>query len=465
MPVDASIISEIPSLSGDPASSVAKVYTLKGMVDENQLNQLKLGEAKQTADDDQKTRQILAKSNISTPEGLMKASESLNKAGLAGPAMDLLKTAQQGQKQQAELSEAHIKILEASQNILGPAAIGIKQTLTTNPAMARAQYAQKVAEILPLLPPEMVAKIPAQPPQDDRQFSQLLDTTIGTSASARKMLAQQMAGKKEELSERAETTRERAESERERHDITQEKANSPTAVSVENTAQMIANGQMPMLTGFSLKTPWGQAVVSRVREIDPEYEYGEAPAKAATLRAFTSGSQGNTVRSLNVAISHLGTLSDLATGLHNNDIQLVNRASNAWKTQTGSPAPTNFTSARDIVANEIVKAVTSSGGTLADREEAQKQIQAAASPQQLTGVIKTWKQLLSGQLGGLRQQYEQGTGQKDFERFLSEDVKNQLETSAKAPSGQPKAGDVVQGYKFKGGDPSKKASWEKVSGG
>ena len=33
-----------------------------------------------------------------------------------------------------------------------------------------------------------------------------------------------------------------------------------------------------------------------------------------------------------------------------------------------------------------------------------------------------------------------------------------------AVPGAPKAGDVMDGYKFKGGDPADKSNWEKVSG-
>lgn len=64
--------------------------------------------------------------------------------------------------------------------------------------------------------------------------------------------------------------------------------------SVENTAQMIANGQMPMITGFSLKTPWGQAVLSRVKEINPNYsaiDYASA-SKATTTAAAIAGKVG-----------------------------------------------------------------------------------------------------------------------------------------------------------------------------
>jgi hypothetical protein len=212
-------------------------------------------------------------------------------------------------------------------------------------------------------------------------------------------------------------------------------ADSYSPSSVETTAQMIVNGQIPMLTGFSLKTPWGQAVVGRVGQIAPAiagqsgsgYQGAVYGARSSALKDFTSGKSSQTVRSLNVAIAHLGTLGDLATALHNGDAQLLNKVGVIYKTQTGNPAPTNFAGARSIVANEIVKAVTASGGGVTDRQEAQAEVSAANSPEQLSGVIQTWKQLLGGQLGGLKQQYEQGTSNRDFNRFLSPQVIAQLE--------------------------------------
>jgi hypothetical protein len=201
-----------------------------------------------------------------------------------------------------------------------------------------------------------------------------------------------------------------------------------TPESIETVAQLIANGQMPLPSGsLFLRSPYGQAVVKRVGELKPDFQGGSYANRTAAMKDFTSGKSANTVRSLNVAIAHLGTLDALAAALGNKDVNLLNRAKNTWRTQTGSDLPTNFAAARAIVANEIVKAVTAGGGALADREEASNEVNAANSPEQLAGVIATWKQLLAGQLGGLKQQYEQGTQNQDFNRFLSQEVIDQLE--------------------------------------
>ena len=211
--------------------------------------------------------------------------------------------------------------------------------------------------------------------------------------------------------------------------------------SVDATASMIANGQVAPLSGFAMKTDWGQQVMKRVNDLNPQFSGATFGNVKQAEQKFNVGKQGDTVRSLNVATSHLDTLGTLADALNTGNIQAVNKAANIWKTQTGSSAPTNFEGAKKIVADEVVKAVVGSGGGVADREEAARSIQAANSPAQLRGVINTYKDLMHGQLNGLRQQYEQSTGKTDFERFLSPQIKTQ-----NAPSAARSAADAILGH-------------------
>jgi hypothetical protein len=139
-------------------------------------------------------------------------------------------------------------------------------------------------------------------------------------------------------------------------------------------------------------------------------------ANQRTLGAFSSGKEAQSVRAFGVALSHLDTLSELSDALKNGDIKVINRVGNLVAEQTGKPAPTNFAAAKRIVADEIVKSVTGAAGALGDRETADKTLNAANSPEQLKGVIATYKKLMDGQLGGLRNQYKAGTGRDDFDK-------------------------------------------------
>lgn len=166
-------------------------------------------------------------------------------------------------------------------------------------------------------------------------------------------------------------------------------------------------------------------------------------AQADTLKQFSAGKNGNTVRSLNVAVQHLDQLSQLGTALQNGDVPLLNKLGNAWAKQTGKAAPVTFDAMKKIVADEIVKAVVGSGGGVADREEASRSMNNAQSPAQMAEVIQNYKGLMAGQLNGLRQQYAEGTGREDFERFLLPVTRAELETHTQSQASSQVPADIA----------------------
>lgn len=188
---------------------------------------------------------------------------------------------------------------------------------------------------------------------------------------------------------------------------------------VENVSDMIASGRMAPLGAMAMRTPFGQAVMSRVAEKNPAYRAQDFGTSSKAEKDFATGKQGNAVRSFNVGLSHLDTLGQLADAMGNKDTQTINRLGNYFATQTGQEAPVKFEAAKKVVTDEIVKAIVGAGGTGHDREEAAKTVSAASSPAQLRGVINTYKELMVGQLNGLDQQYRTTTGRNDFNKYLS----------------------------------------------
>ncbi len=149
-------------------------------------------------------------------------------------------------------------------------------------------------------------------------------------------------------------------------------------------------------------------------------------AEGAAEQAFESGAQGNTVRSINVAMDHTDTLLQLGEALQNGDTRRLNQLKNVIKSEFGYEGPVDFNFAKQIVGDEIVKAVIGNGaGTGEDRRGLQAAFDAANSPRQLVGVIRTADALLGGQLQGLRRQY-QGAGLTDFDAKLSPKAKTRL---------------------------------------
>jgi hypothetical protein len=203
---------------------------------------------------------------------------------------------------------------------------------------------------------------------------------------------------------------------------------------MEITAKAIAEGRLPPLTGYAMRSPGASAIMAKVMTLNPTYSGRDYGTTAKAEKDFATGKLGNTVRSFNVALAHLDTLSGLADALDNGDTQLINKIGNAYATQTGGAAPVSFEAAKHMVADEIVKAVTGSAGALGDREAAANTINAASSPEQLRGVIDTYKHLMAGQLDGLRLQYKSTTGKSDFDsKYLGAEAHSLGGSPAPAP--------------------------------
>jgi hypothetical protein len=194
-------------------------------------------------------------------------------------------------------------------------------------------------------------------------------------------------------------------------------------------------GQMPISGMGKNAAALRTQVLNRATELAGGMPAAEAAATVASnkqdigsrtkaVKDFSTGKQGQQVNAFNTAIDHLGTMSKLSDALQNNDVKAINTLGNTVARQTGEPAPTNFNAAKQIVTAEIIKAVVASGGGVTERQEAERNFADANSPQQLKGIIDTYKQLLGGQLNSLSLQYENTTGRKDFNTKLTPEAKN-----------------------------------------
>jgi hypothetical protein len=172
----------------------------------------------------------------------------------------------------------------------------------------------------------------------------------------------------------------------------------------ERTAHAIASGQLPAPTGMALLNPKNQRILGRVMEINPQYDSTTVDAKKKAARDFTTGALGNSMRSFQVAGQHLDQLGELVDGLNNGNMQIVNKIGNAYASQTGSPAPTNFEAAKDVVSKEVVKAIVAGGGGVSERQELSHLMDQAKSPKQLKGVIQQYRNLMAAQHDALLQQ-------------------------------------------------------------
>jgi hypothetical protein len=220
----------------------------------------------------------------------------------------------------------------------------------------------------------------------------------------------------------------------------------------EHTAQMIANYEIPPLAGFAMNRPFGQAVMGRVSELNPDYSAPEYNSRNKAVTAFNTGKQGDQIKFFNNSVQHLGTLDNLITAMGSGDVQAVNRVRQYFQNQFGQEAPGDFDAAKNIVGQEIVKSIVANGGGEGERQAAAATLAAAKSPEQLRGIINTYKELAGAQLRDLKLQYENATGLHNFEKKLIPESQAQLAavearaatTNAAATAPAPKEGDRKQ---------------------
>lgn len=189
----------------------------------------------------------------------------------------------------------------------------------------------------------------------------------------------------------------------------------------------IADYQMNPAQLFSLRKNMRANAMGDLFIYDPTYDQRRFNQTNRAITGWAQSPEGRATRSLSVVIEHLGTAEELGQALQNGNVQLLNQLKNTLKTQFGYAGPTNFEAAKQIVADEMTKAVI--GGQIAegDRQGLQRQISQANSPAQLEGAIHTFKELMGGQVIGLQHTYETATGLHNFNSWLT--PRAQLEVS------------------------------------
>lgn len=174
----------------------------------------------------------------------------------------------------------------------------------------------------------------------------------------------------------------------------------------EATANLVAQGKLALAGQLP-------AIANRAAEINPGVSQGQYVAGNATEKAMPALTQP-----FNASTLHLAQLGQLADALNNGDTQLINGIGNKIAMWNGGAAPTNFDALKQIVGQEVTKAIVANGGSAGERDEAAKTIAGYSSPAQFAGVIQTYQNAMGAQLQALAQRYKAGGGQKDFSSFL-----------------------------------------------
>jgi hypothetical protein len=435
-----------------PFESQGKALQLRQMMAADQQNQYQQQQQRQAQQDDQSYRAAL-QANPGGGAGLLSAlAGSGNYKGHAA-AVKADQDARKGNadidKTKADTAKSAYDTAEKQFEYAGQLAGG----WANNPGVTRQQIATELnaAAQIGIITPEIaqakLAEIQTMP-EDPRALQgwanktlmqvmkakdQFALTTVDANTAANN--ATSTANSKRSAASSKYSADSSANSARQRlaFDKSQMEGTGPDAS--EAMIDAIGQGKMSPPTGYALRNPKVLAMMERVAQKYPDYDATEYAGKTRAMRDFTTGRQGDSIRSFAVASDHLKQLDGLVDALNNKDIPLINKYGNLIAQNTGSAAPTNFDAAKGIVAKEVLKSIVAGGGGVEERQELSHLLSNAKTGPQLKGVIKTYLHLMEAQKDGLERQYEVSTGRKD--------AKTRFDYSKKAGAGAPAPGGVV----------------------
>lgn len=175
-------------------------------------------------------------------------------------------------------------------------------------------------------------------------------------------------------------------------------------------------------------------------------------AQQSIERRYGAGRGANDMTALNTVAHHLKLMTDYASALRTGDtpfteIPRLNQIIQAAARERGLPEVTNFNIARDILADEVVRLLTSTGGTEADRAGMQSRLAPMMSEYQQTGALTALEGFVAGRFQALEQGYARNDPLrvKDFRENLltpeARDVFNKHGTpqAGASPAAAPQA--------------------------
>ena len=162
-----------------------------------------------------------------------------------------------------------------------------------------------------------------------------------------------------------------------------------------------------MLMGkFLDENPWATAK-------DAEEWRANRLLNESTMRAMGGGIFGRNIVALNTVADHVLRVQEYADALGNGQLPRANQVVNTLAKERGLPEVTTFEAGRDIMADEVVRLLTATGGTRGDREGMQSRLQTMMSPEQFAGVFDMLKHMTGGRLDALKQQFARGDPKRE----------------------------------------------------
>lgn len=214
---------------------------------------------------------------------------------------------------------------------------------------------------------------------------------------------------------------------------------------VQAQVKALAEGRMQFPSGFALKSPYWQQMLTAVSQYDPGFDAMNYNARANTRKDFTSGESSKNIAAINTAMAHLGSLKKSYDALGNTDYPTYNSVANYLGKQFGNKdiqAETTHVSANaEAVSHELAKVFRSTGMSEGEINAWKQKINTSSTPSESNAVIESALELMNGRMQALSEKYKQGMGTtKDPLELLSPEA----QAAYKKLAGLNQAGDASQ---------------------
>lgn len=223
---------------------------------------------------------------------------------------------------------------------------------------------------------------------------------------------------------------------------------------VRDTVQAIAEGRQAVPSGR-----WGEALREAAFHLNPALRGQEFSKRQAGERYFASGKGADAATTLNQMMGHSANLMRSAAALQNTGWRTANKALMAYGRETNDPAVGRFLTDIHVLRDEASR-VFKGTATEGEIKRSADLIDGASSYEYLQAQLQEFVSLIESRLDALQHQYERSTGRTGE----SADLLSPHARAAKdlIERGGPAPGTVMDGYRFKGGNPSDKSNWEPV---
>jgi len=238
-------------------------------------------------------------------------------------------------------------------------------------------------------------------------------------------------------------------------------ANNLTQDDLRFMAEQYWAGDKSVLSGLARNPQALSAARHAIVQYGKEQGKGGADVAQATaeFEGLKAGERALGTRTANVglAVNEANLLSDLALKTsgewQRSGVKSLNDLQKYAQSKTASPELRRFVAANNSFVNAYARAVSPSGTpTVSDKEHAREMLDTGFAQGDYAATVDILRQEMAA-----AQEAPQAT-----KKELAKLAKADASISAPPKPAPPPVGTVQGGYRFKGGDPSKQSSWEKI---